>query len=213
MTTGFNLQQSQENTKDEQTLIYSAPNAPTVKLLKMFSVTSLGVASVSAPAVLYFWETPAIQAADINGYMFIGASTIQYIFSIFASTALVASACSTGVLHKFLSPYVNNVILHQNPSKSIQSISPNTQVTLETLDVLARKKQTTIKLRDLVPAKGSWLTWNIKKDVVQKREQLGKDEFPQTRFWLEQCGGLGDLETMSKIVKVVDEEYKRGRML
>ncbi|KAI9284846.1 hypothetical protein BC943DRAFT_52585 [Umbelopsis sp. AD052] len=141
------------------------------------------------------------------------ASTIQYIFSIFASTALVASACSTGVLHKFLSPYVNSVILHQNPSKSIQSISPNTQITLETLDLLARKKQTTIKLRDLVPAKGSWLTWNIKKDVVQKREQLGKDEFPQTRFWLDQRGGLGDLETMSKIVKVVDEEYKRGRTL
>jgi hypothetical protein len=43
MTTGTKLQQSQENSKDEQTLIYSAPNAPTVKLLKMFSVTSLGV--------------------------------------------------------------------------------------------------------------------------------------------------------------------------
>ncbi|KAH8552957.1 hypothetical protein BGW37DRAFT_487850 [Umbelopsis sp. PMI_123] len=198
-STSINFQQSQENSNEEQTLVYSAPNAPTVKLLKMFSVTSLGVASLSAPAVFYFWETPAIQAADINGYMFIGA--------------LVASACSTGILHKFLSPYINNVILHQNRSKSIQTISPNTQVTLETFDLLARTKQTTVKLRDLIPAKSSWLTWNINKDAVLKREQLGKDKFPQTRFWLDQRGGIGDLETMSKIVKVVDEQYKRGRML
>jgi hypothetical protein len=140
-------------------------------------------------------------------------STIQYIFSIFVSTALVASACSTGILHKFLSPYINNVILHQNRSKSIQTISPNTQVTLETFDLLARTKQTTVKLRDLIPAKSSWLTWNINKDAVLKREQLGKDKFPQTRFWLDQRGGIGDLETMSKLVKVVDEQYKRGRML
>jgi hypothetical protein len=43
ITTRINLQQSRESSKEEQTLIYSAPNAPTVKLLKMFSVTSLGV--------------------------------------------------------------------------------------------------------------------------------------------------------------------------
>lgn len=140
-------------------------------------------------------------------------STIQYIFSIFVSTALVASACSTGVLHKFLSPYVNHVTLHQNKTKSLQTISPNTEITLATFDLLARTKLTTIKLRDLVPAKGSWLTWSIKKDAIEKRERLAKENFPQTKFWLDQRGGAGDLATMSKIVKVVDEENKRGRVL
>jgi hypothetical protein len=36
-------QSSRESTTEEQRLIYSAPNAPTVKLLKMFSISSFGV--------------------------------------------------------------------------------------------------------------------------------------------------------------------------
>jgi hypothetical protein len=140
-------------------------------------------------------------------------STIQYIFSLFISTALVASTCSTGVLHKFLSPYVNQVYLHHSKNKSLQTISPNTKITLETLDLLARKKRTTIKLRDLTLANGSWLTWRIKNDAIDKQAKLGQEEYPQTKFWLDQRGGVGDLETMSKIVKVVNEEYKRGRLL
>lgn len=95
----------------------------------------------------------------------------------------------------------------------MQTISPNTKITLETLDVLARKKRTTIKLRDLTLANGSWLTWRIRKDAINKQTKLRHEDFPQTKFWLDQRGGAGDIETMSKIVKVVDEEYKRGRML
>ncbi|CAM0137387.1 unnamed protein product [Umbelopsis sp. WA50703] len=198
-TSASKPQSSPECTTDKEQLVYSAPNAPTVKLLKMFSISSLGIASLSAPPILYFWDTPAIQAADINGYMFIGA--------------LVASTCSTGVLHKFLSPYVNQVYLHHSKNKSLQTISPNTKITLETLDLLARKKRTTIKLRDLTLANGSWLTWRIKNDAIDKQAKLGQEEYPQTKFWLDQRGGVGDLETMSKIVKVVNEEYKRGRLL
>lgn len=36
-------QSSTDASAEDQALIYSAPNAPTVKLLKMFSVSSLGV--------------------------------------------------------------------------------------------------------------------------------------------------------------------------
>ncbi|KAI8379231.1 uncharacterized protein BYT42DRAFT_545624 [Radiomyces spectabilis] len=196
-----------EAAKETKRLVYTTPNAALVRFLKLFSVSTLGISSLSAPAVMYFWDSPAIQASGINEYMFLGA--------------LVASTCSTGALHYVLSPFVNNIYLHTSSSpsakKEMNAISPNTVITLETLDIAARRKQTTLPLRNLAPAPGIFSTWKVPKKVLQKQlaqEQRTGASSPirQTRFWLDQRG-LGDQQAMSNIVRVIQDNDRRRRLV
>ncbi|ORY92108.1 hypothetical protein BCR43DRAFT_497803 [Syncephalastrum racemosum] len=115
--------------------------------------------------------------------------------------AFAASLGSTGALHYLLSPFINAIYL-QPGSKTI---TPNTQVTMETLDLLARRRHTTVALKDLEPSSGLLLTW-----TVRKQYQKG---LPQTRFWLDKRNGVGDREAMRKILRITTENQQQKRVV
>ncbi|CAO3633403.1 unnamed protein product [Cunninghamella blakesleeana] len=197
--------------KDVKRLVYSTPSAILVRLAKVFSISTLTVSSISTPALLYCWDIPAVQATGINEYMFL--------------TALVASACSTGALHYTLSPFINNIYLHtpssssstpstlnhngdDNNDKTLAPITPNTTITIETLDLIARTKQTTLQLRDLKPTNNKPLsTWTFTKQYLNR--------YPHThpgRFWLNRRG-YGDQNAMRQIVRVIQDQDQRKRLI
>ncbi|RUP50819.1 hypothetical protein BC936DRAFT_137611 [Jimgerdemannia flammicorona] len=187
----------------EPRLIYTAPNAITVRILKAFSISTLGVLGRICLDYVWIACSRPFQATDIGGYMFLGA--------------LVASSCSTAFLQYFVSPYITHLYLHTDTSPAARSdmplstttprptaITPSTTVTLETLNLLARPVHTTLQLRDLRPtSKDMFLTWRVKRKAFEKE---GQDRIGQTRFWLDYRGGEGDLETVEKMVRTVREE-------
>ncbi|KAG1141303.1 hypothetical protein G6F37_009423 [Rhizopus arrhizus] len=160
----------------------------------MFSLSTLSISALSTPALLYFWQEPVAQVADISNTMFLGAS-----------------GCSTGALSFLLSPYVNHIYLHQ-PKQTIASeapITPETIITIETLDLLARRRQTTVQLRELRPINSSFLTWTVDRNVLRQYYASGQSQrIRQTRFWLDQRNGTGDQEIMSKMLRTV---YQRSK--
>ncbi|KAF1799878.1 hypothetical protein V8B55DRAFT_1542357 [Mucor lusitanicus] len=195
----------------EKKLIYTSPNVGLVKLVKKFSLSTLGISAVATPTVMYFWQSPAVQAAEMNSSMFIGA--------------VMASACSTGALSFLLSPYVNSIYLHtpkqqkENTSnKKLPAISPNSTISIDTLDLFARRRTTTLQLKDLRPvASSSFMTWTVDKRVLEKQYALEqakgiKPKINQHRFWLDQRNGMGDRDAMSSILRIVHEQG-RQRMI
>ncbi|KAI9251887.1 hypothetical protein BDA99DRAFT_575052 [Phascolomyces articulosus] len=201
---------------ENKRLIYATPNAALVKLAKVFSLSTLGISSVSAPAVIYFWESPAIQASGISPNLFLGA--------------LLASVCSTGALHYILSPFISTIALHNNPRSSTSSsstsshtsptnkgLTPNSIVTLETRDLLARQRLTTLAIRDLEPAHGLFQTWRVKTQVMkQQYAQEQRDGTPpsirQTRFWLDRRGA-GDQEAMVSMLRIIQGNQQKQRII
>ncbi|KAG2229735.1 hypothetical protein INT48_002069 [Thamnidium elegans] len=185
-------------------LVYTSPNASLVKLVKKFSLTTLGISAIATPSVMFFWQSPAVQAADVSGTMFLGA--------------MMASACSTGALSFLLSPYVNAIYVH-TPRRSIQSdkaapISPNTVISIDTLDLLARRKTTTLHIKDLLPTNSSVLTWTVNKQVIKRQYALEQEKgikptIQQDRFWLDQRNGTGDRDVMSSILRIVHEQGRQ----
>ncbi|KAL9547837.1 hypothetical protein PS6_006943 [Mucor atramentarius] len=191
----------------EKKLIYTSPNVGLVKLVKKFSLSTLGISAVATPTVMYFWQSPAVQATDMNSSMFIGA--------------VMASACSTGALSFLLSPYVNSIYLHvpkqhgDNSSKKLPAISPNSTISIDTLDLFARRRTTTLQLKDLKPvASSSFMTWTVNKRVLEKQYALEqakgiKPKINQHRFWLDQRNGMGDRDVMSSILRIVHEQGRQ----
>ncbi|KAL7321566.1 hypothetical protein PS15m_001325 [Mucor circinelloides] len=191
----------------EKKLIYTSPNVGLVKLVKKFSLSTLGISAVATPTVMYFWQSPAVQATDMNSSMFIGA--------------VMASACSTGALSFLLSPYVNSIYLHvpkqhgDNSSKKLPAISPNSTISIDTLDLFARRRATTLQLKDLKPvASSSFMTWTVNKRVLEKQYALEqakgiKPKINQHRFWLDQRNGMGDRDVMSSILRIVHEQGRQ----
>ncbi|KAL0075231.1 hypothetical protein F4703DRAFT_1343594 [Phycomyces blakesleeanus] len=188
-------------------LIYASNNSGLVKLIKLFSVSTLGISSAATPAVMYFWDSPAVQATELSGYMFLGA--------------LAASTCSTGALHFMLSPYVHTIQLHSPPRKTVtaaDTITPNSVVTLETLDMFARKRETTLALRDLVPNPGMFSTWKVSKKVLNRQFELERVKgipptIHQDKFWLDQRDARGDGPVMANLIRVVEEHDRRQRLI
>ncbi|KAI8375586.1 hypothetical protein EDC96DRAFT_551418 [Choanephora cucurbitarum] len=132
--------------------------------------------------------------------------------------AMMASVCSTGALSFLLSPYVNSIhlhIQHRQNSERQPPISPNTIISIETLDLLARKRTSTLQLKDLLPiASSSLLTWNVNKKALEKQyllEQMKgiEPKIKQHRFWLDQRNGMGDRDIMSSILRVVQEQGRK----
>lgn len=128
-------------------------------------------------------------------------------------TAMMASACSTGALSFLLSPYVNSIDLH-TPTDKTPPISPNTTVSIDTLDLLARTRTTTLQLKDLLPVQSSVLTWTVNKQTLKKQYQLEQlkgiePKIKQTRFWLDQRNGTGDRDAMSSILRVIHEQGRQ----
>ncbi|KAI8386843.1 hypothetical protein BD560DRAFT_363278 [Blakeslea trispora] len=186
----------------EKKLVYTSPQIGLVKLVKRFSLTTLGISTVSTPAVMYFWDAVAAQSAEVSNNMFLAA--------------MMASVCSTGALSFLLSPYVNRIYLHTPHNTRKQPISPNTTISIETLDLLARKRSTTLQLKDLLPiANSSLLTWSVNKKTLEKQyllEQMKgiEPKLKQHRFWLDQRNGMGDRDVMSSILRVVQEQGRRN---
>lgn len=163
-------------------------------------------------------------AADLTNAMFLGGKSIIYktalVFSLAYHlesilrhmltqtlfTAFAASGCSTGALTYLLSPYVNHIYLH---SKNNAGITPDTVITIETLDILIRKRQTTVRLRELQPVYSTFLTWKVNPKVIQKEELSNQPKrIHQHRFWLDQRNGTGDREIMSKILRIVYDQRR-----
>lgn len=139
-------------------------------------------------------------------------------------SAVMASACSTGALSFLLSPYVNSIYLHvnnqnqDNSNKKLPAISPNSTISIDTLDLFARRRTTILQLKDLKPvASSSFMTWTVDKRVLEKQYALEqakgiKPKIHQRRFWLDQRNGMGDRDAMSSIMRIVHEQG-RQRMI
>ncbi|KAL4208334.1 hypothetical protein AB4K20DRAFT_1915796 [Rhizopus microsporus] len=187
-------------------LIYSSPNIGLIKLVKTFSLSTLGASALATPALLYFWQEPIAHAADLTNAMFLGESILRHMLTQTLFTAFAASGCSTGALTYLLSPYVNHIYLH---SKNNAGITPDTVITIETLDILTRKRQTTVRLRELQPVYSTFLTWKVNPKVIEKEELSDQPKrILQHRFWLDQRNGTGDREIMSKILRIVYDQRR-----
>lgn len=136
-------------------------------------------------------------------------------------TALAASACSTGALHFLLSPFIGSIYLHtpDNPHRitvtdeptnaSSSAITPKTTITLETMDLLARPKYTTVQLGDLKPSTRSLLTWTLRPSFVARHPEAASPG----RFWLDKRGGVGDQNAMRQIVNVIQHQDRHQRLV
>jgi hypothetical protein len=136
-------------------------------------------------------------------------------------TALAASACSTGALHFLLSPFISSIYLHNpaNPhliavtneptNSSSTTITPKTTITLETMDLLARPKYTTVQLGDLKPTTRSLLTWTLRPSFLAKHPEAASPG----RFWLDKRGGVGDQNAMRQIVNVIKHQDRHQRLV
>ncbi|KAI9030047.1 hypothetical protein CLU79DRAFT_421672 [Phycomyces nitens] len=133
----------------------------------------------------------------------------------------MASTCSTGALHFMLSPYVHSIQLHaplRKTTASSDTITPNSIVTLETLDMLARKRETTLALKDLVPNPGMFSTWKVSKKLLNRQFELERvkgipPSIHQDRFWLDQRDARGDGPAMASLIRVVEEHDRRQRLI
>lgn len=160
----------------------------------------------------------------INNMIYQKESLTHYVFTQMLLSAVMASACSTGALSFLLSPYVNSIYLHvpqqhhQNNSKRSPAISPNSVISIDTLDLFARRRTTTVHLKDLKPvASSSFMTWTVNKRVLEKQYALEQSKgikpmINQHRFWLDQRNGMGDRDAMSSILRIVHEQG-RQRMI
>ncbi|KAI8137549.1 hypothetical protein BJV82DRAFT_525114, partial [Fennellomyces sp. T-0311] len=115
---------------------------------------------------------------------------------------LFASICSTGAIHHILSPFISTIQLHASSSPA-KSVTPNSIVTLETRDLLARKQYTTLAIKDLEPANGLLQTWKVN----PKRPSVG-----QTRFWLDRRGA-GDQEAMMSMMRIIQANQQKQRIV
>lgn len=132
-------------------------------------------------------------------------------------TAVAASACSTGALTFLLSPYVNSIYLHTKNNahdSPLPPITPSSVISIETLDILTRRRTTTVRLRDLLPVDSTFMTWKVNKKVLEKQYALEQTQgieptILQHRFWLDQRNGLGNKEAMSSILRIVQEQGRQ----
>lgn len=132
-------------------------------------------------------------------------------------TAVAASACSTGALTFLLSPYVNSIYLHTKNPDHLPPITPNSVISIETLDMLARSRTTTLRVRDLMPVNSTFMTWKVNKKVLEKQYALEQTQgieptINQHRFWLDQRNGLGNREVMSSILRIIEEQGRSKRL-
>ncbi|KAI7871136.1 hypothetical protein BDF14DRAFT_1719518, partial [Spinellus fusiger] len=137
--------------------------------------------------------------------------------------ALVASTCSTSALHFLLSPYIHTIELHISQGKTLADpkaplITPNSIITLRTLDLLAQYRLSTLCLKDLVPAPGMFSTWRVSKKIANAQQTLKTlhgtpPTLPQTRFWLDQRGAAVYSEEIEKVMHVIQEHDRRQRLI
>ncbi|OZJ06733.1 hypothetical protein BZG36_00347 [Bifiguratus adelaidae] len=167
--------ESDEDKDAIQVPFYTGPNATAVRIVKAFSVSTLGLALTSTPVVMAYWNTHLLTSAGVSGTMFAGA--------------LAASVCSTSFLHYFLSPYVTEMSIDS------KHVTPDSRITVKTLNLSARTVSTTLSLRDLYPAKDMFLSWRAKRTASKPK---------QSRFWIDERVA-GENPTLRQCLRAVQE--------
>ncbi|KAI8987986.1 hypothetical protein BDF20DRAFT_299385 [Mycotypha africana] len=177
---------------------------------------------------LLYWE---IRLYILN-LLYRKESLIRFVLTQLVLTAVAASACSTGVLTYILAPYINKIYLLENglpqsttakkdENHNIEkyNITPNSIITIETMDILTRRRTSTLRLRDLVPAlDSSFSTWKVNNQILKKQHELEQSKgikplVQQQKFWLDQRNIMGEMEIMSNILRVVNEQGQKQRLI
>jgi hypothetical protein len=157
-------------------LIYLGPLARTARFLKLFSVSSLGIAIVATP------------------FIFLVKSGMTFEFrSALAGAALFTSMSSTALIHFCLSPYVTQITLpgesNDMPPDYVAPITTDTELTLETMTFFAKPRYTRLRVRDLMPSTRIFSSWrtiagqelHIQPEAVQTEEMQRLIELVQSK--------------------------------
>ncbi|KAJ3357617.1 hypothetical protein GGF32_000909 [Allomyces javanicus] len=159
-------------------IVYRGHMNNAVKVLKFFSVSSLGLSAVALPVSLMFVDAAAVQTNAAVALMLSPGVTIG---------ATVFSTLSTLAAYKFFTPYVTRIFLVRDAAPPASTTStpfmatPDTTVAIETLDLLNRPRYTTAALRELQFSPKPTMTW-------EARGEVPKGEIGQFMIMLRKSG-------------------------
>ncbi|KAI9219379.1 hypothetical protein BC828DRAFT_386312 [Blastocladiella britannica] len=147
----------------DEALIYRAPMNNAVKVLKFFSVSSLGLSALGLPLSLLV--DPAIAEANAAAAFMLSPTTMTAVTAFSSMTTLAA--------HKFLGPYVTRVFLHGNASSAapvsvdataagaLPVVTADSIVTIETLTLFNSPRYTTARLGEVLYSKQTTIAWEL----------------------------------------------------
>ncbi|ORZ36954.1 hypothetical protein BCR44DRAFT_1459953 [Catenaria anguillulae PL171] len=136
-----------------------------VKVLKFFSVSSLGLSLIGMPLSMFFVDSALMQSNAVAAVML--SPTLMGSVTLFSTLSTLAA-------HKFLSPYVTRIFLIPPPSSSssLQADQPSTQqpsaitddttLAIETLTLLNTRRYTTVRMSELAYSTKSTITWELR---------------------------------------------------
>ncbi|KNE63907.1 hypothetical protein AMAG_08968 [Allomyces macrogynus ATCC 38327] len=158
-------------------IVYRGHMNNAVKVLKFFSVSSLGLSAVALPVSLMLVDAATVQANAAVALMLSPGVTIG---------ATVFSTLSTLAAYKFFTPYVTRIFLVRDAAPSATTstpftATPDTTVAIETLDLLNRPRYTTAALRELQFSPKPTMTW-------EARGEVPKGEISQFMIMLRKSG-------------------------
>lgn len=161
------------STAKKEATIYQGPLSNVAKKLKLFSITSLGLGTSISPFV-FMIDVPVPMVAK----------------TALVGAAIATSAASTGLIQWVMSPYVTKITQTQ----------PD-QITLHTLNLLAKEHQTTVPVTALAPSTRIFTTWMVTDPEAAKATVAGRPAKPKSLFYIhpELC------EEESEIKSIVDK--------
>ncbi|KAI9189339.1 hypothetical protein H9P43_000770 [Blastocladiella emersonii ATCC 22665] len=134
--------------------IYRGAMNNAVKVLKFFSVSSLGLSSIGLPLSMTMIDSAILEKSAAAAFML--SPNVMIGVTIFSSLSTLAA-------HKFLAPYVTRVFLLPGPDGTrpgpTDPITPNTTLSIETLTLLNQKRYTTLQMKELAYSPKATITW------------------------------------------------------
>ncbi|KAF7729670.1 hypothetical protein EC973_004043 [Apophysomyces ossiformis] len=154
------------------TVIYTGPLTNVAKKLKLFSVTSLGLAGGISPFVFAI-DVPVPFAAK----------------AALVGAALATSAASTGLIQWVMSPYVTKI--------TKDTAKPN-QLTIHTLNFFARDHATTVPIDALAPSTRIFTSLMVADQAQAIAQVRGKPAKPKALFYVhpELCEEEGEMKSI-----------------
>ncbi|CAG8494619.1 7512_t:CDS:2 [Dentiscutata erythropus] len=146
---------SKKSNYDNSNIIYTGPLAQTAKKLKTFSIITLAITFASTP-IFFMVDTAMVSSARVIMVLFL----------------ISTSAASTGLIHWCVSPYVSRIYHnlssknnHENEKseKVTTSITPDSFLTFETLNLFGKPHFTTLQVKSLEPSTRIFTNWKVKK--------------------------------------------------
>ncbi|KAI9599473.1 hypothetical protein BDF19DRAFT_342787, partial [Syncephalis fuscata] len=126
--------------------IYIGHLARTARFLKLFSVSSLGITLIGVPFI----------------FMLKSGMTTEFRTAL-ASAALFTSISSTSIIHFALAPYVTQITLPGVSTEAVpeatETITANTDLSIDTLTFFGQPRRTNIKAGDLLPSARVFSSW------------------------------------------------------